>query len=141
MLGELPARTSTPAWAWSGWPPSCRVSTTSTRSTPCGQVLDRAAELTEQEYGGDHRADVALRVVADHVRTAADAGRRRGLPSNEGRGYVLRRILRRSICDLRLLCGRRGGGSDGRYLTCWPERAGRDGRPVPGLLEGAADPG
>ena len=34
------------------------------------KVLDRAAELTEQRYGRDHRTDVSLRVVADHVRTA-----------------------------------------------------------------------
>ena len=81
------------------------------------KVLDRAAELTEQKYGRDHRADVALRVVADHVRTAAMLVADGVLPSNEGRGYVLRRILRRSIYNLRLLAGgQRGGGSDGRYL-------------------------
>ncbi len=81
------------------------------------KILDRAAELTEQKYGRDHRGDVALRVVADHVRTAVMLVSDGVLPSNEGRGYVLRRILRRSIYNLRLLAGgQRGGGSDGRYL-------------------------
>jgi alanyl-tRNA synthetase len=81
------------------------------------KVLDRAAELTEQKYGRDHRVDVALRVVADHVRTAAMLVADGVLPSNEGRGYVLRRILRRSVYNLRLLAGgQRGGGSEGRYL-------------------------
>ncbi len=81
------------------------------------KILDRAAELTEQKYGRDHRVDVALRVVADHVRTAVMLVSDGVLPSNEGRGYVLRRILRRSIYNLRLLAGgQRGGGSDGRYL-------------------------
>jgi alanyl-tRNA synthetase len=81
------------------------------------KVLDRAAELTEQKYGRDHRIDVSLRVVADHVRTAAMLVADGVLPSNEGRGYVLRRILRRSVYNLRLLAGgQRGGGSEGRYL-------------------------
>jgi alanyl-tRNA synthetase len=81
------------------------------------KVLDRAAEVTEQKYGRDHRADVALRVVADHVRTAVMLVADGVLPSNEGRGYVLRRILRRSIYNLRLLAGgHRGGGSDGGFL-------------------------
>jgi alanyl-tRNA synthetase len=75
------------------------------------KVLDRAAELTEQKYGRDHRADVALRVVTDHVRTSVMMVSDGVLPSNEGRGYVLRRILRRSIRNLRLLAGgQRGGG-------------------------------
>src|SRR5580704_13537878 len=69
------------------------------------KVLDRAAELTEQKYGRDHRVDVSLRVVADHVRTAVMMVADGVLPSNEGRGYVLRRILRRSIYNLRLLAG------------------------------------
>jgi alanyl-tRNA synthetase len=76
------------------------------------KILDRAAELTEQGYGRDHRVDVALRVVADHVRSAVMLIEDGVLPSNEGRGYVLRRILRRSIRNLRLLAGaQRGGGS------------------------------
>jgi alanyl-tRNA synthetase len=75
------------------------------------KVLERAAELTEQKYGRDHRADVALRVVADHVRTAVMLVADGVLPANESRGYVLRRILRRSIRNLRLLSGgQRGGG-------------------------------
>lgn len=73
------------------------------------RVLDRAAGLTGARYGRDHRADVSLRVIADHVRSGtmmvADGIR----PGNEGRGYVLRRILRRSIRNLRLLGGQDAG--------------------------------
>jgi alanyl-tRNA synthetase len=77
------------------------------------KVLDRAADLTEQKYGRDHRTDVALRVVTDHVRTAVMLVADGVLPSNEGRGYVLRRILRRSVRNLRLLSGAQRGGSGG----------------------------
>ncbi len=82
------------------------------------KILDRAAELTEQKYGRDHRTDVALRVIADHVRSAVMLIEDGVLPSNEGRGYVLRRIVRRSIRNLRLLAGaQRGGGPSGeRYM-------------------------
>jgi len=76
------------------------------------KILDRAAELTEQDYGREHTTDVALRVIADHVRSAIMLIEDGVLPSNEGRGYVLRRIMRRSIRNLRLLSGsQRGGGS------------------------------
>jgi alanyl-tRNA synthetase len=75
------------------------------------KVLDRAAELTEQRYGRDHRTDVALRVVTDHVRTAVMLVADGVVPSNEARGYVLRRILRRSVRNLRLLAGAQRGGS------------------------------
>src|SRR3984957_1085477 len=76
------------------------------------KILDRAAELTEQTYGRDHRTDVSLRVIADHVRSAVMLIEDGVLPGNEGRGYVLRRILRRSIRNLRLLAGsQRGGGA------------------------------
>jgi alanyl-tRNA synthetase len=75
------------------------------------KILDRAAELTEQSYGRDHGSDVALRVIADHVRSAVMLIEDGVLPANEGRGYVLRRIMRRSIRNLRLLSGsQRGGG-------------------------------
>jgi alanyl-tRNA synthetase len=77
------------------------------------KVLDRAAELTEQKYGREHRSDVALRVVADHVRTAVMLVSDGVLPSNEGRGYVLRRILRRTVRNLRLLAGGQRGGAGG----------------------------
>ncbi len=77
------------------------------------KVLDRAAELTEQKYGREHRSDVSLRVVADHVRTAVMLVADGVVPSNEGRGYVLRRILRRSVRNLRLLSGAQRGGAGG----------------------------
>jgi alanyl-tRNA synthetase len=75
------------------------------------KILDRAAELTEQQYGRDQKNDVALRVVADHVRSAVMLIEDGVLPSNEAGGYVLRRLLRRTIRNLRLLAGaQRGGG-------------------------------
>src|SRR5579859_1641363 len=78
------------------------------------KVLERAAELTDQKYGRDHASDVALRVVADHVRAGVMLVADGVIPSNEGRGYVLRRIVRRSVRDLRLLAGSQRGGEGGR---------------------------
>ncbi len=75
------------------------------------KILDKAAELTEQPYGRDAKADVSLKIVADHVRCAVMLIEDGVRPSNEGSGYVLRRVLRRSIRNLRLLAGsQRGGG-------------------------------
>jgi alanyl-tRNA synthetase len=75
------------------------------------RILDRAADLTATKYGRDARADVSLRVVADHVRSGTMMVADGVVPANEGRGYVLRRILRRSIRNLRLL-----GAGDERYM-------------------------
>jgi alanyl-tRNA synthetase len=66
-------------------------------------ILDRAAELTATTYGRDHEADVRLRVVTDHVRTAVMMIGDGITPANEGRGYVLRRIVRRAVRAMRLL--------------------------------------
>jgi len=77
------------------------------------KVLNHAAEITEKKYGRDHRTDVSLRIVADHVRTAVMLVADGVVPSNEARGYVLRRILRRSVHNLRLLAGAQRGGSGG----------------------------
>ena len=66
-------------------------------------ILDRAAALSGARYGADHENDVRLRVVADHARTVAFLMQDGVLPGNEGRGYVLRRILRRVVRNMRLL--------------------------------------
>ena len=74
-------------------------------------VLSRAAELTGKRYGAhsghaasqSHPDDVRLRVIADHVRTSLMLIGDGVTPSNEGRGYVLRRIMRRAIRSMRLL--------------------------------------
>ncbi|MBW1637907.1 alanine--tRNA ligase [Microbacterium resistens] len=66
-------------------------------------VLDRAVELSGRRYGVAHEDDVRFRVIADHVRSSlmllSDGVR----PSNEGRGYILRRLMRRTIRSMRLL--------------------------------------
>ena len=66
-------------------------------------MLDRAAELTGVGYGDDSDRDVSLRVIADHSRSAAVLIGDGVLPSNEARGYVLRRLLRRAVRHVRLL--------------------------------------
>ncbi|MCU1599826.1 MAG: alaS [Frankiales bacterium] len=66
-------------------------------------ILDKASSLTGAVYGRDHGADVRMRVVADHVRTALMLIGDGVTPANEGRGYVLRRIVRRAIRAMRLL--------------------------------------
>ncbi|MFJ6948391.1 alanine--tRNA ligase [Streptomyces wuyuanensis] len=66
-------------------------------------VIDKATELTGVRYGDDHESDVSLRVVADHIRTSVMLIGDGVTPGNEGRGYVLRRIMRRAIRNMRLL--------------------------------------
>ncbi|MFD9719658.1 alanine--tRNA ligase [Streptomyces sp. NPDC059076] len=66
-------------------------------------VMDKATELTGVRYGVDHGSDVSLRVVADHIRTSVMLIGDGVTPGNEGRGYVLRRIMRRAIRNMRLL--------------------------------------
>ena len=66
-------------------------------------VLQRAAELAGVSYGRDARIDRSLRVVADHGRAVTFLVADGVLPGNEGRGYVLRRILRRAVRHGRLV--------------------------------------
>lgn len=66
-------------------------------------VLDAAASLTGVTYGSRPDDDVRLRVIADHVRSALMLVNDGVTPSNEGRGYILRRLLRRVIRSIRLL--------------------------------------
>ncbi|WP_030695445.1 alanine--tRNA ligase [Streptomyces albidoflavus] len=66
-------------------------------------VIDKATELTGVRYGADAASDVSLRVVTDHMRTSVMLIGDGVTPGNEGRGYVLRRIMRRAIRNMRLL--------------------------------------
>jgi alanyl-tRNA synthetase len=67
------------------------------------QILNRASELTGVKYGVSEKSDVSLRVIADHARTSAMLIGDGVTPGNEGRGYVLRRMMRRTIRNMRLL--------------------------------------
>ncbi|MCM1028959.1 MAG: alanine--tRNA ligase [Pseudoflavonifractor sp.] len=60
-------------------------------------LIARIAELSGKKYGDDHKVDIAMRVIADHVRTIAFSIADSQLPSNAKAGYVIRRILRRAV--------------------------------------------
>ena len=71
-----------------------------------GRILTLASALSGAQYGRSSRDDVALRVVADHALAAVMLIGDGVSPSNEGRGYILRRILRRAVRMMRLLGAR-----------------------------------
>ena len=67
------------------------------------QILSKASALAGVSYGKSQNTDVSLRVVADHARTSAMLIGDGVTPGNEGRGYVLRRMMRRTIRNMRLM--------------------------------------
>jgi alanyl-tRNA synthetase len=66
-------------------------------------ILNKASEITRAQYGKDNAQDISLRVIADHARTATMLIGDGVTPGNEGRGYVLRRMMRRTTRNMKLL--------------------------------------
>ncbi|WHY70672.1 alanine--tRNA ligase [Fictibacillus enclensis] len=60
-------------------------------------IIQQTEKLSGSKYGQSKEADTAFKVIADHIRTVAFAVSDNALPSNEGRGYILRRLIRRAI--------------------------------------------
>jgi alanyl-tRNA synthetase len=79
-------------------------------------ILRKLHELTGVAYGDDEATDRAMRIIADHVRSASFCVADGILPGNTGRGYVLRRLIRRAV-----LVGRRYLKQDGPFFAkIWP---------------------
>ncbi|MBQ8474463.1 MAG: alanine--tRNA ligase [Clostridia bacterium] len=74
------------------------------------RVLDTVCQISGKEYGADSQNDVSIRVITDHIRSATFMISDGVIPSNEGRGYVLRRLLRRAARHGKLL------GIEGAFL-------------------------
>ena len=60
-------------------------------------IIDRTCEIAKVSYKANEEHDIALKVIADHIRTVAFAVGDGVMPSNEGRGYIIRRLLRRAV--------------------------------------------
>ena len=74
-------------------------------------IRDAVCAKANVEYGKDHKTDVSVRVITDHIRSVTMMTADGVLPSNEGRGYVLRRLLRRAARHGKLL------GIEGEFLA------------------------
>ena len=94
------------------------------------QILNVACELTGVKYGKNEKSDVALRVIADHARTTMMLIGDGVLPGNEGRGYVLRRMMRRTIRNMRIF-----GASDPTSRELVAASIGAMGPQYPELIE------
>ncbi|PLR78050.1 alanine--tRNA ligase [Bacillus sp. V3-13] len=66
-------------------------------------IIKVTEQISGEKYGTDQEKDTAFKVIADHIRTVAFAVGDGALPSNEGRGYVLRRLLRRAVRYAKLI--------------------------------------
>ena len=74
-------------------------------------LRNRVCEIAGKTYGADHEADVSIRLITDHIRSATFLISDGVMPTNEGRGYVLRRLIRRAARHGRLL------GIQGKFLS------------------------
>ena len=96
-------------------------------------ITHKVTEITGAHYGMSHEKDVSLRVITDHIRASVFMISDGVLPSNEGRGYVLRRLLRRAVFHGRLL------GIEGAFLTKFIDEVNAQmGEAYPELLKNVA---
>jgi alanyl-tRNA synthetase len=102
-LGDLPARNVDTGLGLERLAQIIQKVPTAYEADTFHPILERAQEVTGRRYGADEREDVSLRIITEHFRAASFMVGDGIVPSNEGRGYVLRRIVRRAIRRAKML--------------------------------------
>ena len=95
--------TSIPAWAWSVWPCVMQDVNNLFEVDTVAAVLNHVERIAGKKYGENEKDDISIRVITDHIRATVFMASDGILPSNEGRGYVMRRLLRRAARHGRML--------------------------------------
>ena len=89
-------KTLIPAWVWSVWQRVMQGVDSIFDVDTVKYIRDVVCQKAGVEYGKEHKIDVSVRIITDHIRSVTIMTADGVLPSNEGRGYVLRRLLRRA---------------------------------------------
>ncbi|MHB8512528.1 MAG: alanine--tRNA ligase [Actinomycetota bacterium] len=103
VIGDLPARNVDTGMGLERLASVLQDVRTNFETDTIAPMVRRAEEITGRKYGADPRSDVSLRILADHARSGTFLIADGVFPSNEDRGYVLRRLLRRAVRHAKIL--------------------------------------
>ena len=100
-----------PEWGWSVWPVVVQDVDSIFDVDTVQALRDKVCEFAHTTYKEDETKDISIRLITDHIRSATFMISDGIMPTNEGSGYVLRRLIRRAARHGRML------GIEGKFLS------------------------